>query len=194
MFTFIVEFLSIVLAAGSMWHAARYEGRAFAEQWFSAGYLAALIAATIDQGILQTQVYAPTILRIGIAPALVTLLAPSFSYLAFQFSRRFVSENGALSAGLIFLITASFALPLEATATQMGWWLYPSAHRIMFGSVPLGGPVIWGGASAIFYSIFWRIHNSRLPERGRLYAMIALAPVIALVDLAWTLMVGGLLG
>ncbi len=184
MYTSIIEFIAIVLFIGCFWHATRHEGRAFAQQWFVAGYLAALIRETLDQVMLQMYVYAPSVLRIGSAPALITLLWASVFYLAYRFARRFVDlDKPAPVAVLMFLIAASFALPIEATAMQLRWWLYATSVRAVFGGVPLVAPLVWGGGAAIFYAFFWRVTQSRLPDRGRLYALITLSPVIAVAQL-----------
>ncbi|MDE3089123.1 MAG: hypothetical protein KGJ80_07040, partial [Chloroflexota bacterium] len=119
MFTYLVEFLSVVLFLGSVWHAARYAGRAFAQQWFTAAYLYVFIRETLTQVWLQTYAYAPSVLRIGAAPALVGLLWGSVFYLAYQFARRFTAaKTFAPVAAWMFVIAASLALPLEATAAQ----------------------------------------------------------------------------
>src|SRR5574341_383432 len=98
MFTFIVEFMSVILSIGCVWHSARYHGRAFAQQWFIAGYLFAIIRETVAQVVFEMQSYAPSILRIGAAPALISLLWPSLFYVAYHFARQFTaSKNAALS-------------------------------------------------------------------------------------------------
>jgi hypothetical protein len=58
----------------------------------------------------------------------------------------------------------------------------------MFGKVPWGAPLAWGGGAAIFYAVFWRIRQTRLNERGKLYALIALAPIIAVAQLVLTIL------
>ncbi len=180
MFTFIVEFLSLVLFVGCAWHAARYESRAFAQQWFIGAYLYVFIRETITQVALQTYVYAPAITRLGVAPAIVGLLWGGIFYLAYQFARRFTaSPNFTPVAALMFVIAASLALPIEALAAQLHWWLYVNPAHTFFGGVPVIVPVIWGGGAAIFYAVFFQVNASRLPERGKLYAMVTLSPLIA---------------
>ena len=189
MFTSIIEFTSLVLFIGCFWHAAHYNGRAFARQWFIAGYLAAILRETILQTAFSVYFFAPTILRIGAAPALVTLLSPSIFYLAYQFALRFVPlEKLRWMLGLMFLIAASIWLPLEATAVQARWWIYGElAGRVVLGA-PLIAPLIWGGSAVIFYWLFARVRSTNLPDRGKLYAMIVLASVIAGLQVIWILL------
>lgn len=184
MSTAIIEFIAIVLFIGGCWHAARFEGRAFAQQWFTAGYLIAIIREVLNQVIFQVYVFAPTMMRLGSAPVLVTLLGISVAYLAYAFAQRWVEpRHAALMLGLVFLITASIALPIEATAAQLRWWYYPDAAQTVFGKAPWGAPLAWGGGAAIFYALFWRIRQTRLNEPGKLYALVALAPIVAAAQL-----------
>ena len=188
MYTSIIEFTAIVLFIGCFWHAAKYNGRAFAQQWFIAGYLAAILRETILQTAFSIYFFAPTMLRIGAAPALVTLLSPCIFYLAFQFALRFVPlEKTRAMLALEFLIAASMALPLEATAVQARWWIYESTGRVILG-VPIFAPLIWGGSAVIFYWLFARVRSTNLPDRGKLYAVIVLASVIAGLQVIWTLL------
>jgi hypothetical protein len=194
-FTFIVEFLAVILFAGCVWHATRFEGRAFVEQWFLSGFLYFIIRETINQVVLQMYVYAPAILRIGAAPALIGFLWISVFYLAYQFARRFTrSTQYAPVAGLMFLIASSLGLAIEATAAQLRWWVNPDARWKIFGGVPVAAPIMWGIAAVIFYLIFWRVAKSRLPDRGKTYAMITLSPVIAVADLLLGLLANAILG
>jgi hypothetical protein len=191
MFTFLIEFLSLVLFVGCYWHAARYEGRAFAQRWFVAAFLYVFIRDTIVQVVLQTFAYAPAVLRIGVAPALVGLLWGAVFYLAFQFARRFVAaENRAAVLALLFVIAASIALPIEAAAARLQWWLYPDAKRTVFGAMPVIAPLLWGGGAVIFYAVFARVNASRLSDRGRFYALVTLSPVIAIAHLLYALFIG----
>lgn len=184
MSTSIIELIAIVLFVGGYLHAARVEGRAFAQQWFTAGYLVAIIRELINQVIFQVYIFAPTILRLGSAPVLVTLLSVSVAYLAFAFAQRLIDpRNTAMMLGLVFLITASIALPIEATAAQLRWWYYPDTAQTLFGKMPWGAPLAWGGGAAIFYTALWRLRQSRLNEPGRLYALITLAPIVAVGQL-----------
>ena len=191
MFTFIAEFLSLVLFVGCAWHASHYESRTFAQQWFVGAYLYVFIRETITQVWLQTYDYAPSIVRLGPAPAIVGLLWGSVFYLAYQFARRFTaSERFVPVAALMFVIAASIALPIEATAAQLHWWLYPDPGRTVFGGMPIVVPLVWGGAAAIFYAVFSKVNGSRLPERGKVYAMVTLSPVIAAAHLLYALVLG----
>lgn len=191
--TAIIEFTTLVLFVGCFWHAARYESRAFAQQWFIAGYLFAIIRETVVLVVLQTYGYAPSITRLGVVPVIICLLYPSVFYLAYFIARRFTFAQGALaSAGLVFLIVASIALPIETTAARAQWWAYASPARVIFGGMPLTAPLVWGGGAAIFYAVFARIRTSLLPERGKLYALITLAPVMAAAHLLWMFLIGGL--
>jgi hypothetical protein len=191
MFTFIVEILSLVLFVGSAWHATRFESRAFAQQWFISAYLYVFIRETITQVWLQTYDYAPAIVRLGAAPAIVGLLWGSVFYLAYQFTRRFTaSPRFARVAALKFVIAASLALPIEATAAQLHWWLYTDPGRAVFGGVPISVPLVWGSAAAIFYAVFSKVNSSRLPEQGKLYAMVTLSPAIAAAHLLVALALG----
>ena len=184
MYTSIIEFFAIVLFLASFWHATRTHGLAFAQQWFIAGYLTLLIRETLNQLLFRVYVFAPSLLRIGTAPALVLLLGAALAYIAYRFALRFLDEtNPALVAGLVFVIAASLALPIEATAAQSQWWLYTIPVLRIFGNVPLLAPMVWGGSAAIFYVVFWRVAQSRLPARGRLYLLIVLAPVMAIAQL-----------
>ncbi len=195
MFTSIIELTSLILFIGCFWHAARYNDRAFAQQWFVAGYLSTILRETIMQVAFGVYLFAPTILRIGAAPALVTLLSPCLFYIALNFAQRLSSSNDLRKVlGLIFLIAASIALPIEATAIQASWWVYQTSSRVIFGGMPLFAPLIWGGGAVIFYAAFARVRATKLPDRGRLYAMISLSPVIAAVQVIYVLMLGVLLG
>ncbi len=188
MFSYIVEFLSLALFVGCVWHAARYESRAFAQQWFVGAYLYFFIRETIMQVWVQTYIYAPSILRLGAAPLTLGLLWGSVFYLAYQFARRFTTaQNFAPFAALMFAIAASIALPIEATAAQLHWWLNQEPTRTVFGGVPMVAPLVWGGAAVIFYAIFSRVNASGLPERGKLYAMVTLSPAIAAAHLLYAL-------
>jgi len=183
MYTSIVEFSAVVLFIGGFWHAVRYEGRAWAQQWFLAAWMTLFIRETINQLVFLVYDFASPVLRLGAAPALIPLLWASIFYLAYQFARRFADANQpAIVAGLIFVITASFALPIEATAVQLQWWLYDAPSRIAFGGVPMAALLVWGGSAAIFYAVFWRVSQSRLPERGKLYLMVTLSPVMAVAQ------------
>lgn len=185
MYTSIVEFIAIILFIGGFWHAVRFEGRAFAQQWFLAAWMAVFIRETVNQLLFQVYYFSPSILRLGAAPALIPLLWASIVYLAYQFARRFVdTTQPAFVVGLMFLITASFALPIEATAAQLQWWLYDMPSRVAFGGVPMASLLVWGGSAAIFYAVFWRVGQSRLPERGKFYLMVILSPVIAVAQLS----------
>jgi hypothetical protein len=191
MFTYLIEFFSLLLCLGCLWHAARFEGRAFAQQWFVGAYLYVFVREVINQVVLQTYTFAPEILRIGVVPALVGLLWGAIFYLAYQFARRFIStERFVPIAALMFLIASSFALPIEATAAQLQWWTYPDAKRTLFGGMPLIVPFIWGGAAVIFYAVFRRVNQSRLPDQGKFYAMVTAAPIISLAHLLYALVLG----
>lgn len=196
MYTSLLEFTALVLFIGCLWHAARYNGRAFAQQWFISGYLAAILRETILQTAFSVYFFAPTILRIGAAPALVTLLSPSIFYLAYQFALRLIpstrlSDGGTggsrLMLGLVFLIAASLGLPLEATAVQARWWVYELEGRVVLGA-PFIAPLIWGGSAVIFFWLWARVRATNLPDRGKLYAMIVLASVIAGLQVLWILL------
>jgi hypothetical protein len=194
-YTSIVEFASVVLFIGCAWHAVRYAGRGFAQQWFIAGYLFGLIRENIVQIAFPIYLYAPALLRVGAAPAFVSLLWACVSYLAYQFARRFTaSKNYGPVAALMFLVAASLTLPIEATAAQLRWWVYQEPARVVFGGVPVSMPLVWGGAAAIYYAIFNRVRMSKLPERGRVYAMITLSPVIAAAHLVYALILGAMVG
>ncbi len=195
MFTGIIEVTSLILFIACFWHAARYNDRAFAQQWFIGGYLSAILRETIMQVAFGVYIFPTTILRIGAAPALVTLLSPSLFYIALNFALRFSSVTDLRRMlAFIFLIASSIALPIEATAAQAGWWDYQSSLRFVFGGIPLFAPLIWGGGAIIFYAAFARVRATNLPDRGKLYAMITLAPVIAAVQLIWILLLGMLMG
>jgi hypothetical protein len=188
MFTYIIEFLSLVLFGGCAWHATRYESRAFAQQWFVSAYLYFFIRETIMQLWVQTYLYAPSILRLGAAPLTLGLLWGSVFYLAYQFARRFIAtQNFTPLAALMFVIAASIALPIEATAAQLHWWLNQEPTRTVFGGMPIVAPLVWGGAAVIFYAVFSRVRASRLPDRGKLYALVTLSPAIAAAHLLYLL-------
>ncbi len=189
MLTGIIEFSSIVLFVGCVWHAIRFQGRAFAEQWFIAGYLFALIREDIMQVAFPNYFYAPSILRLGAAPALISLLYGSLFYLSYVFSRRLASPTEyARFAALVFAATVCFALPIEATAAQVRWWLYEVPGPVVFGEMPVVAPLLWAGGAVIFYVVFQRLSVTRLPVRGRLYAMITFAPIMAVVHIVYTLL------
>lgn len=189
MYTNIIEFLAFVLFIGSLWHAMRYQGRAWAQQWFVTAAMFAVIRETIVQVVLQTYIFEARILRLGIVPIVMILLYPSVLYLAFHFAQR-LTVRPAWIAGIMFAVAASFGLAIEATAALTEWWVYTGAPRVMFGGVPLGVPFSWGGAAAIFYAIFYRIRGAHLPDQGKLYALVTLSPAIAAVHLLWGLILG----
>jgi hypothetical protein len=188
MYPFVIEFVALVLFAGLLGHASRYESRAFAQQWFVGGILSIFIRETIVQALLQSNLYAPGFLRIGAAPVVMCLLAPSIVYLALHLARGFAhAESRARMLALVFVITASIALPLEATAAHAQWWTYATRTRAAFGAMPIIAPFAWGGAATIFYAVFAKVRATRLPDRGKLYAMVTLAPLIAATQLLWLL-------
>lgn len=183
-YTFLIELLAVGLTLGGFAHATRFQGRDWARQWFVGAYVAALIRETLNQVIFQVYVFPPDTLRLGAAPALITLLSGSVAYFAFQFARRFAPPNRpVVLAGLVLLISASLALPLEATAAQMQWWVYLSPAQLVFGAVPVASLFVWGGGAAIFYALFERVRGARLPERGKFYAVVAIAPLVAAAQL-----------
>ncbi len=195
MFVGIIELTSLLLFIGCFWHAARYNDRAFAQQWFVAGYLSGILRETIMQVAFGVYYFPSTILRIGAAPALVTLLLPSVTYLALNFAQRFSPAiELRKTLGLILLIASSIALPIEATAVQASWWAYQTSSLLVFGSIPVFAPLIWGGGAVIFYAAFARVRATNLPDRGKLYAMITLSPVIAAVQVIYILLLGVVIG
>jgi hypothetical protein len=197
MLTSIIEFTAIVLIVVAFWHAAKFYGLAFAQQWFIAGYLAAILRETIQQVMFGIYFFPPDAARIGAAPALITLLPPALFYVAYQFALRFIPLQSPLNkgggegfwriTGLVFVIAASIGLPLEVTAVQAHWWAYETPARALFGA-PFFAPFVWGGGAAIFYATFAKVAASPLPARGKLYAMITLAPVIAAAHVLWILL------
>jgi hypothetical protein len=191
MFTFIVDLLSLVLFVGCVWHAVCYESRTFAQVWFIGAYLYFFIRETIMQVWVQMYIYAPSIVRLGAAPLTLGLLWGSVFYLAYQFARRFTSsQNFAPVAAWMFVIAASIALPIEATAAQLHWWLNQDSGRTIFGGMPITAPLVWGGAAVIFCAVFSKVNASRLPGRGKLYAMVTLSPAIAAAHLLYALVLG----
>ncbi len=184
MFTVIIELIAIVLLFGSIWFAARAEGRSFAQQWFTAGYLTALTREILNQVMFRVYVFAPAMMRLGSAPVLVTLLTASIAYLAYAFAKRWIDPQRTWHMGvLVFIIAASLALPIEATAVQLKWWLYTTPTMTWFGGMPITAPLMWGANAVILYAFFWRIHQTRLTEPAKLYAMIALSPIMAAVQM-----------
>ncbi len=195
MFTIIIEIASLVLFLGCFWHAARYQPSGFAAQWFVAAYVLAIFRETVMQVAFQMYFYSPNVLRIGAAPAMISFLWGAVFYLAYVFAQRIVPVKERFPFGaLMFIITASLMLPIEATATQVGWWVYEDPAPLIFGRVPVTVPLIWGGAAVMFYVVFERIRSTRLPERGRTYAMITFAPIIAAAHILYTLALGFVLG
>jgi hypothetical protein len=189
MFTVIIELIAIVLLLGSIWHASHAEGRSFAQQWFTAGYLTALTREILNQVMFRVYVFAPAMLRVGSAPVLVTLLTASIAYLAYAFAKRFMDPSRALPmAVFVFVIAASIALPIEATAAQFRWWLYTIPTMTWFGGMPITAPLMWGANAVILYAFFWRIHQTRLAEPGKLYALIALSPIMAAAQMILTIL------
>ncbi len=195
MYTIIIQFAAVVLFAGCAWHAAKFEGAAIAQQWFVAGYLFGIIRETVMQVAFPNYFYAPSILRLGAAPALICLLWGALPYLAYVFARRIVPPKETVPfAALMFIAAASFDLPIEATAVQVRWWSYENDYApFVFGGVPLVVPLLWGGAAAIFFLFLQRVRASRLPERGRTYAMIVFAPVMAALHVVYTLVLTAVL-
>lgn len=195
MYTGMIEFAAVVIFLGCLWHANRYEGRWFAQQWFIAGYLFGLLRETVMQVAFQLYFYSPRLVYFGAAPALVTLLWGSLFYLAFVFARRLApAQATAVLLALVFVIAASLALPIEATAAQLGWWIYEEPGPRFFGGVPPLAPLVWGAGAALFVLVFQRVRASRLPERGRMYAMIVSAPVLAAAHIALTLLLSLVVG
>ncbi len=195
MYTVIIEFAAVILFAGCAWHAAKFQGSGFAQQWFVAGYLFGIIRETIMQVAFPHYFYAPSILRLGAAPALLCLLWAALPYLGYVFAARIVPSRQTVPfAALMFIATASFDLPIEATAVQVRWWIYENDYApFVFGGVPLVAPLLWGGAAVIFYLFLQRVRGSRLPERGRTYAMITFAPVISALHVIYTLVLSAVL-
>lgn len=190
MFTGIIEFASVVLFAGCVWHALRYQERGFAQQWFIAGYVFGLLRETIMQVVFISYYYAPGILRLGAAPALVSLLWGGIFYLAYVFTRRIVPTKEYIPfAALTFLIALSLILPIQATGVQLGWWMYEEPGPLVFGGLPVTVPFVWGGGAALFYLVFQRISQTRLPERGKTYAMISFTPILVAVHIIYSLLV-----
>ncbi len=195
MYTFIIEFSSVVLFVGCVWHAARYEGRWFAQQWFIAAYLFAIFRETVMQVAFETVYYDASLLRLGAAPAIVTLLWGTLFYLGYVFAARLVPPDETVPfTALVFIVTASFALPIEATAAQLGWWTYTGPGPHFFGRMPAAAPAIWGGAAALYFLFFQRIARTRLPPRGQVYAMITFSPIIAALHVVYTLLLAAVLG
>lgn len=195
MYPSLIEFLSIILFLGCLWHSMRYQEHGFARQWFIAAYLFAIIREVIIQVLFPMYFYAPGMLRLGAAPALLTLLWGSLFYLAYVFASRLVAPTEWVRMGvLVFVITASLILPIEATAAQLGWWIYEDPAPTVFGGVPITAPLVWGGAAVIFYLFFDRISATRLPDRGRMYAMITFSPIIAALHLIFTLALAAVFG
>ncbi len=195
MYTMIIEVAAVILFAGCAWHAVKFEGSPFAQQWFVAGYLFGIIRETVMQVAFPNYFYAPSILRLGAAPALICLLWAALPYLAYVFARRIVPSRETVPfAALMFIAAASFDLPIEATAAQVRWWIYePGYGPFFFGGVPLVVPLLWGGAAVLFFLFLQRVRASRLPERGRTYAMITFAPVLAALHVAYTLILNAVL-
>lgn len=194
MLTGVVQVACVVLFVGSALHAIQFEGRAFAEQWFIAAYLFALIREDIMQVAFPNYFYAQSILRLGAAPALVSLLYGSLFYLAYVFARRLAPPTEFVPfAALVFVATVCFALPIEATAAQVGWWRYEMPGPVIFGEMPVVAPLLWGGGAVLFYAVYQRLSATRLPERGRLYAMITFSPIVALLHVIYTLVLEAVL-
>ncbi len=188
MLTGVVQLAAVILFVACVWHATRFDGRAFAEQWFIAAYLFALIREDIMQVAFPNYFYAPSILRLGAAPALLSLLVGSLFYLGYVFARRWAAPAEHVPfAAFVFVATACFALPIEATAAQVRWWWYEMPGPVVFGDMPVVAPLLWAGGAVLFYVVFQRVRTTRLPERGRLYAMIALSPILALLHVIYTL-------
>jgi hypothetical protein len=195
MYSGIVQFAAVVLFLGCVWHARYSENRWFAAQWFIAGYLFGIFRETVMQVAFPTYFYDASILRLGAAPALVSLLWGSIAYLAYVFARRLAPPQEYVPfAALVFVIAASLILPIEATATQLGWWVYEDPVPTVFGRVPVTAPAIWGGAAVLFYIFFQRITATRLPPRGQMYAMITFSPIIAALHVLYTLLLAAILG
>ena len=117
MYTGMVEFAAVVIFLGCLWHANRYEGRWFAQQWFIAGYLFGILRETVMQVAFQLYFYSPRLVYFGAAPALVTLLWGSLFYLAFVFARRLVSpKQTAAFLALVFVIALVLAVILASAA------------------------------------------------------------------------------
>ncbi len=195
MYPSLIEFAAVILFLGCLWHATRYQGVGFAQQWFISGYLFGILREVVVQVAFPMYTFAPGMLRLGAAPALVVLMWAALFYLAYWFARRFAAFSDLARMGiLVFAIAASLILPIEATAAQLGWWVYEDPAAVVYGGVPLTAPLVWGGAAVLFYVFFARIRASRLPERGRVYAMISLSPIIVALHLAYTLVLVALMG
>ncbi len=185
-----IEFAAIVLLAGSLWHCVRYQSRAFAEQWFVAVLLYALLREVLASAALTMYTYSPQMLYVGSAPVLQVSLRASLFYLAYQFARRLTRSENFLPVGaLMFGIAASFALPLQAIGAQLEWWTFRVNSGVLFG-IPAAAPLTWGVGAALYYFAFWRVQKMPLPPRGKVYALVTVAPILTLADLAIALLVG----
>lgn len=191
MYTSIIEFASLILFVGCFYHATRYETNGFAQQWFIAGYLFGILREILMQVAFISYYYAPQILRFGAAPALVSLLWPSIFYLAYMFARRIVPAKEYIPfAALAFVIAASLVLPIQATGVQLGWWFYEEPAPLVFGGLPVTVPLVWGAGAALYYIVFEKIRATRLPDRGKTYAMISFTPIVVVVHILFTLALG----
>ena len=184
MYSGALEFIAIILSVGCIYHAIRVEGRAFAEQWFIGAFFYGILRESFATAMLAMYAYTPQLTFLGAAPIFVSLFHGSLFYLALQFARRFIApEKIGLTAAVVFPIAASFALPLETTAVQLEWWTFNRAGLLIFGGMRVFMLVVWGAGAALFCFAFARVRRTPLPDRGKLYAMITLAPIIALADL-----------
>jgi len=186
---FIIELVAVIFFIGTFWLAAHSQGRDWAQQWFIAAVMFVVIRETIVQVVLQTYIFQTGILRLGIVPAVMLLLYPSVLYLAYDVARRLFTRP-AWVAFAMFIVAALIGLGIEVLAAQAEWWVYTTSARVLLRGVPLSAPLTWGGAATIFYAVFYRVNQARLPERGKVYALVTLAPAIAAAHLLWMVIVG----
>lgn len=186
---FIIEAVALIIFIGAIWWAGRSRGRAWAQQWFIAAAMFVVIRETIIQVVLQTYIFEARLLRVGIVPVVMLLLYPSVLYFAYDLARRLFTRPLWIAL-VIFFVAALIGLGIEIIAAQAEWWVYTTSPRILLRGVPLSAPLSWGGAGAIFYAVFDRVSASRLPERGKVYALVTLSPAIAAAHLLWMVIVG----
>lgn len=179
--TLVIQILAFSLFIACVYHSWVTEGRRAAQQWFIIGYIFAMLLINFLVTIGQI-LYAPEMLPIGAAPSLTIMLIPSVTYLAYSLARSWTDPDKLRTmAFLIFLLTPSIMLPIDAAALYFRWWTFPSESLAFLNGVPFYLPFAWGVIGAGFYLMVERIRKIRFRGNGQLFAMMIAAPLLAIV-------------
>lgn len=191
------EGLAFILFLICLWHAWRYEGRAFAQQWFFTGYVFALVRENLFASF-QNISYADSIIRFGSAPAALALNFATFSYLGYWLARGLVKSDADWRgiAWRMFIIVTAITFPLEFVATSFGWWNYPFSdpYYLFIGHLPYFVPFAWGASAVLFYLVLARVRRIPFRGNGQFYALITVSPVLGVLGFPVHVLVEFLVG